>query len=106
MQVMERIKNTGFRIIIALNADDMMQGNISTSTAHYLVASLLSRHELYNTSIREMPGIIYGPNCSFFTATLLQVDLHAPCHTFPSTITEELMEHVSQDVYVQKYEIS
>lgn len=102
---MKRIKNTGFRITIALDAQDKFQDNISTSTAHYVVGNLLKRYELYNTSIKEMPGIVYGANCSSFTTTILQVDLHSPHNILPGGITEDLMEHVSQDVYVQKYEI-
>lgn len=106
MQFMKRVKNTGFRITIALNAQDRFNGNISTSTAHYMVDNLLKRHELYNTSIKEMPGIVYGANCNFFTTTILQVDLHSPDAVLPSGITDDLMEHVSRDVYVQRYEIT
>lgn len=103
---MKRIKNTGFRITIALSAQDNFRGNISTSTARYMVDSLLKRHELYNTSIKEMPGIVYGAHCSLFSTAILQVDLHSPNPYLPDSITEDLMEHISRDVYVQKYEIS
>lgn len=103
---MKRIKNTGFRITIALKGDGGMTGNISTSTARYIVENLLKRHELYNTSIKEMPGIIHSSDCNFRTATILLADFHSPDESSPAHLAEQLEELTGSDVFVQKYQIA
>ena len=103
---MKRIKNTGFRITIALKGDGGMAGNISTSTARYIVENLLKRHELYNTSIKEMPGIIHSSDCNFRTATILLADFHSPDESSPAHLAEQLEELTGSDVFVQKYQIA
>lgn len=103
---MKRIKNTGFRITIALKGDGGMAGNISTSTAHYIVENLLKRHEAYNTSIKEMPGIIHSSDCNFHTATILLADFHSPDESSTSRLAEQLEELTGSDVFVQKYQVA
>ena len=104
---MKKIKNTGYKLTISLNSAESISGNIATSTAQFILDKLLKKYPLFNTSIKEMPGVISGnTHCNTHISTLLQADFHSPDNLIPQSIIEEIKENISPEIHLHRYRIA